>query len=214
MWLQRPVTASETQPLMLRVAIISHPAEFSRRKAIRDHMPVGVPHSEVNIQYYFFLGKAEDTTWSRLKGSSAQEVHAAVHREAEEHDDIHFLDMVDNKNRLGYKRWRAIQWVCRTSNSVWDFSSDKWFIIGRQLKQIQKRMIGSSKLHHGLGFFRSLRRSRSSFGHSLTRPPRAAKTVHHVGPDALRRMALARFAQRPPGATGRGYRQDAVVLWR
>jgi hypothetical protein len=107
------------------VAIISHPAEFSRRKAIRDHMLVGVPHSEVDIQHYFFLGKAEDTTWSRMKGFSAQEVDAAVHREAEEHNDIHFLDMVDNKDRLGYKRWRALQWVSHPSSSLWDVSSDK-----------------------------------------------------------------------------------------
>jgi hypothetical protein len=124
-WLQRPVVAPETQPLVLRVAIISHPAEFSRRKAIRDHMLVGVPHSEVDIQYYFFLGKAEDTTWSRMKGSSAQEVDAAVHREAEEHNDIHFLDMVDNKDRLGYKCWRALQWVSHPISSLWDVSSDK-----------------------------------------------------------------------------------------
>jgi hypothetical protein len=97
-WLARPAAA----PLRLRVAVVTHPAEFARRAALRELVFAGVPPAEVALEYRFFLGLHQEDG-----------VNEKVAAEALRHDDVFMLSMLDSRETLGAKRWEALLWVRR-----------------------------------------------------------------------------------------------------
>jgi hypothetical protein len=95
-WLAKPYAGG---PLRMRVAIVSHPAEADKRRAIRESVLAGVPRAEVRLEHRFFVGRAGDT------------LDREMAREARAHGDVVVLDMPDSKITLGAKRWETLQWV-------------------------------------------------------------------------------------------------------
>lgn len=89
-------------PLILRVAVMSHPKEVQRRQIIRDYIFKGVRPTEVEIDYRFMVGSPDGSL-------------DALQREHEEHKDLVILDFKDELDRLSQKRFLALKWVCNTS---------------------------------------------------------------------------------------------------
>jgi hypothetical protein len=108
-WLEPP--KSKTTPLVLRFAIVSHPKEFARRKAIRETVLADIPRREVKLEYYFFLGKTNKLEEVNGRNMTAKEVNTAVQKEKQRYGDLYLLDMTESSRGLGEKRWRALQWV-------------------------------------------------------------------------------------------------------
>jgi hypothetical protein len=114
------LSARPGAPLHLRIAIITHPAEYSRRAAIRRYVLAGVPASEVVLEHKFFVGRTTVRWWQLWKPSAAA-TDAAVDREIEKEGDVVRLDIPDNKHGLGTKRWEALQWGGRASAQAYDW---------------------------------------------------------------------------------------------
>jgi hypothetical protein len=108
-WLAKPVSG-EHAPLVIRMAIISHPKEVERRATIRKSVLAGIPKSEVDLTYKFFVGTASAPDDMEDGGEEAR-MDAAVREEQKEHGDLVVLDMQENLARMGEKRWRMFHWV-------------------------------------------------------------------------------------------------------
>lgn len=101
-WLDSPHAA---EPLILRVAVISHPSEAERRQLIRDSVFKGVPSKEVQIDYRFFVGIPE------RNGSSWEDMPHDIWQEEQRHKDMVILDFPDTYERISQKRYAALKWV-------------------------------------------------------------------------------------------------------
>lgn len=105
-WLNSP---SVQEPLLFRVAVISHPSEGERRRLIRDSIFKGVPSNEINLEYRFFVGTSG--------GNSSGEILDEIWREERQYKDMVILDMPDTYEKLAEKRYAALKWVSRTLSS-------------------------------------------------------------------------------------------------
>jgi hypothetical protein len=110
-WLQPPASTAVHEPVVFRMAIISHPKEFDRRKAIRDYVLANVPKKEVRFDYYFFLGKTDKMAPIDGRNMTAEEINDEVQKEQKQHGDLFLIDMLESQRGLGEKRWRALKWV-------------------------------------------------------------------------------------------------------
>lgn len=99
-WLDSPRT---TKPLILRVAVISHPSEAQRRHLIRDSIFKGVSSKEVQIDYRFFVGIPEKNGSSLIK----EETSYDIWQEERRHKDMVILDFHDTYERISEKRYAA-----------------------------------------------------------------------------------------------------------
>lgn len=107
-WLVPP-PRHQQEPLVIRLGIISHPREFERRKALRQYVLADLPTQEVIIHYRFIMGY----TGSHDDLRAAQE--RALHR------DIIVLDLEENTDRMGEKRWRMLKWAADVPGSTYDY---------------------------------------------------------------------------------------------
>lgn len=105
-WLDVP----PPRPLRLRVAVISHTSEFNLRMILRETVLWGVPKSDVDMVFRFFVG--------RLTGRNSVAVGQRLEQEMERYGDIVMLkDIDDIKERISEKRFAALKWVsCRPFN--------------------------------------------------------------------------------------------------
>jgi hypothetical protein len=108
-WLVPPSPEqNKTTPLVLRIAVITHPSEVDRRTAIRESIFADVPSNEVSFQYKFFVGRAPG---KRLHVWSTQTLDEIVDEEQTVHQDMEILDMKESSSGLGMKRHAALHWV-------------------------------------------------------------------------------------------------------
>jgi hypothetical protein len=101
-------TNDTTRPLVLRIAVISHAAEFDRRTAIRDTVFEGVSGRDVVFQHKFFLA---NTGGQRLHTWRPETVEQLVTAEQARYGDISILEALEGPNILGMKRHMALSWV-------------------------------------------------------------------------------------------------------
>lgn len=95
---------SLSEPLRLRVAVISRASEFKVRMAMRESVFRGVRESDVSMDARFFVGAPT--------GIFSWFTQRKLTREMETNDDIVFLkDIDDTKQRLSEKRFAAVKWV-------------------------------------------------------------------------------------------------------
>lgn len=102
-WMDVP-SSTQNSPLLLRVAVLSHPKEVNRRQLIRDHIFKGVRSNEVNIEYRFIVGLHKQ----RHRGVPDYRLQ----KEHEQHGDLVILNFKDSYDRLSEKRYAALKWVC------------------------------------------------------------------------------------------------------
>jgi hypothetical protein len=194
-WLAQPVRT----PLRLRIAVVTHPSEFARRRALRELVFADVPAAEVEFTYRFFLGAAADDA-----------TNDRVAAEALECDDMFVLNMLDTRHGLGAKRWEALLWV---RSPLPPPPSAHVYDPGRGRAVAQLRLV----LHHRHGRVRALRRARAA-RRELEREPHApARHARAVGPHAHDEPALARRARRArrvAHGAPRGRRRRALVFRR
>jgi hypothetical protein len=95
-------------PLVLRIAVISHPEETDRRDAIRANVFSDLPTNEVKIDYRFFVGR---TNGQRLHKWSMTTLDEMVEDEQAKYGDMHVLKFKESSSMLGVKRHAALQWV-------------------------------------------------------------------------------------------------------
>ncbi|KAF9555442.1 hypothetical protein CPC08DRAFT_765951 [Agrocybe pediades] len=105
-YLDAPVSV----PLVIRLAIISRPDGFEKRQALRESMLKGVPSTHVQLDYKFFVARADSWT-TKLK----------IAKEKIYYGDIEVLGSIrDVPGRISEKRFAALKW---TANSVhYDYS--------------------------------------------------------------------------------------------
>jgi hypothetical protein len=116
-WLTPPKPSRDS--LRIRMAIISHPAEFEKRMAMRLNIVQGVPHTDVDLTYVFMIGIPErPQDWPEAKPLSP-EVVEAVQEEARRWNDLHFLNIGEGRRYMGEKRWMMLQWA--SSGDLSDF---------------------------------------------------------------------------------------------
>ncbi|GJJ06869.1 hypothetical protein Clacol_001065 [Clathrus columnatus] len=124
-WLDSPYTTKSLskEPLILRVAVISHPSELERRRAIRDSIFRGVPSHEIQFDYRFFLGVSED-----MEDGNGGKTNS-LYREAEKYKDMVILKNIpETYDRIAQKRFAALKWASRSifladtfSNTTYDY---------------------------------------------------------------------------------------------
>jgi hypothetical protein len=102
-------TPPGTPPLVLRIAVISHPSEVARRAAIRDSIFADVPAADVTFEYKFFVAKAPGQRQHPWSMTTLDEV---VEEEQRTHGDMYVLDAHEGLLVLGVKRHAALLWVC------------------------------------------------------------------------------------------------------
>jgi hypothetical protein len=102
-------TPPGTPPLVLRIAVISHPSEVARRAAIRDSIFADVPAADVAFEYKFFVAKAPGQRQHPWSMTTLDEV---VDEEQRTHGDMYVLDAHEGLLVLGVKRHAALLWVC------------------------------------------------------------------------------------------------------
>lgn len=91
------------QPLRLRVAIISRPNEFDVRMALRESVLWDVPKSDVEMEFWFFVGRH-----SREDGPK---IVRKLKSENDWYGDVVMLDIDDIPERVSEKRFAALKWV-------------------------------------------------------------------------------------------------------
>lgn len=107
-WLA-PLPRQRPEPLIIRLAIISHPREFERRKAFRQYVLSDLPSHEIKIQYRFIMGYTDTADDRRVSQERAL------------HNDVLVLDMKESMDRMGEKRWRMLKWGAEVPGSTYDF---------------------------------------------------------------------------------------------
>ncbi|GJJ08179.1 hypothetical protein Clacol_002387 [Clathrus columnatus] len=100
-------------PLLFRVAVISHPSEVHRRQYIRDLIFAGVPPNEIQIDYRFFVGLPLEDEFG--------EVSDEIWREQERHKDMVIIQKPDVYERISEKRYAALKWADSFSNASYDY---------------------------------------------------------------------------------------------
>jgi hypothetical protein len=95
-------------PLVLRIAVISHPAEIARRAAIREAVFTDVPTDDVRFDYRFFVGRVPG---QRSRPWSALTLDELIDDEKAMHGDVEILNMTEGSHGLGVKRHAALQWA-------------------------------------------------------------------------------------------------------
>jgi hypothetical protein len=105
-WLAPPDAGAA--PLLLRIAVMSHPAERTRRAAIRETVLADVPPADVVFEHKFFTGRVPG---QRTHGWSSELVDNAVDEEQSAYGDVAVLDLDDGPSALGIKRHAALLWV-------------------------------------------------------------------------------------------------------
>ncbi|KAF8512596.1 hypothetical protein BU17DRAFT_53988 [Hysterangium stoloniferum] len=105
------------QPLILRVAIMSRRNEFERRQALRNYVISGLPETDVQFQYRFFVGMGKDAM--EEAGSDMSE---RLQDEKSIHGDVIILkDIEDTPERLSEKRYSAVKWAGDVPSSAYDY---------------------------------------------------------------------------------------------
>jgi hypothetical protein len=102
-------TPAGTPPLVLRIAVISHPSEVARRAAIRESVFADVPAADVTFEYKFVVARAPGERQHAWSTTTLDEV---VDEEQRAHGDMRILDVHEGKFVLGVKRHAALLWVC------------------------------------------------------------------------------------------------------
>ncbi|TFK39094.1 galactosyltransferase-domain-containing protein [Crucibulum laeve] len=104
------------KPLVLRIAVISRIDEFERRQTLRDTILNGVPESEVQFVYRFFLGANPE---GLIEGSVT---NFQLSQEKRKHNDIVvFEDILDIPERLSEKRYSALKWAGEAHHDSYDY---------------------------------------------------------------------------------------------
>ncbi|KAH9479930.1 Beta-1,3-galactosyltransferase 6 [Psilocybe cubensis] len=103
------------EPMVIRLAIISHVFEFERRQVLRDTVLRGVPESDVHIEYKFIIGNPKEglgnwTTW--LQRTKEDWVYG----------DVHTVPVTDIPERLSEKRFGALKWADSVPHTEYDYS--------------------------------------------------------------------------------------------
>jgi hypothetical protein len=101
-------TPAGTPPLVLRIAVISHPSEVARRAAIRASIFADVPAADVTFEYKFVVARAPG---ERQHAWSTTTLDELVDAEQRAHGDLRILDVHEGKLVLGVKRHAALLWV-------------------------------------------------------------------------------------------------------
>jgi len=103
-------------PLAVRIAIITRRNEFERRQAFRQAMLQGIPSTDVQFEYRFFLGERPPpfsfTDWIR----SWQIAYESFH-----YGDITLNDIADVPDRLSEKRYSALKWAGKVPHDTYDY---------------------------------------------------------------------------------------------
>ncbi|TFK31665.1 hypothetical protein BDQ12DRAFT_693758 [Crucibulum laeve] len=136
-WLDTPLPAGH-EPLILRLAIITHIKESDRRKAIRDNVLSGLDitsaspsrsnssysrpfssnsSSEIQIEYRFFAGRAPPAGFFSW-GKSPNE---RILEENRRFGDITVLDVDDVPERVSEKRYGALIWGGSAPTGSYDY---------------------------------------------------------------------------------------------
>ncbi|TFK38843.1 galactosyltransferase-domain-containing protein [Crucibulum laeve] len=111
-WLDSNSTRS---PLALRLAIITRVDGFERRQALRESVLVGIRHSDVQLEYRFFVGQAPD-------GVDGLKTKIQLMKEMQFYDDILYLkDIPDVYERLSEKRYAALKWGGSIPHATYDY---------------------------------------------------------------------------------------------
>ncbi|KAF8510873.1 hypothetical protein BU17DRAFT_55076 [Hysterangium stoloniferum] len=104
-------------PLAVRVAVITRRNEFERRHALRQSMLQGIPSTDVQLEYRFFLGE-------RSPPFSFHEwiLSWRIAYESVMYGDITLLnDIVDIPARLSEKRYSALKWAGNVPRDTYDY---------------------------------------------------------------------------------------------
>jgi hypothetical protein len=109
-WLTLQPTRSK--PFVLRIAIITHPSDFVKRQAIREHILSNVPTSAVQFQHRFIMGYSPP---------ASQHEDFLVLEEMHMYRDILRFDMIEDPRRMGEKRWRMLRWAAEAHRSTYDY---------------------------------------------------------------------------------------------
>lgn len=106
-YLDKPLST----PLRIRLAIMSRVDEFQRRQVTRNAVLYGVPESDVQLEYKFFVGKRVGKDYvDKMKGWVTG---IGLWMERWMYGDIMILhELNDVPQRLSEKRYMALQWVC------------------------------------------------------------------------------------------------------
>jgi hypothetical protein len=108
-WLDLPTLPNE--PVRIRLGILSHPAEFARRKVLRETALLNIPKKEIHLDYMFFVGRMDENTEVDGAQLSPAQLLERVEKEQASYDDMKIMDVIEGRTRLGEKRWLILQWV-------------------------------------------------------------------------------------------------------
>ncbi|KAF9553364.1 hypothetical protein CPC08DRAFT_713822 [Agrocybe pediades] len=105
-----------SEPLVIRLSIISRVEAYDRRQALRDAMLTGIRHSELDIDYRFFIGREkDDAEW--------EAVIPHIREENRTYNDMVILDTVqDIAERVSEKRFAALKWAGSVSPEKYDWA--------------------------------------------------------------------------------------------
>jgi len=109
-WLDSPRTG---EPLLFRVAVISHPSEVQRRQHIRNSIFAGVPSKEIQLDYRFFVGMPLENEFGKVSDE--------IWKEQERHKDMVIMQKPDVFERISEKRYAALKWADSFSNASYDY---------------------------------------------------------------------------------------------
>ncbi|KAF4616412.1 hypothetical protein D9613_008241 [Agrocybe pediades] len=105
-----------TEPVIIRLSIMSRPTEYTRRQLLRDYMLSGIPAEYLKLEYKFFVG-----TERMRDGKAARE--SIVLAESQTYGDLEILeDIEDIPEKISEKRFTALKWATHESSKTYDFA--------------------------------------------------------------------------------------------
>ncbi|KAF4616130.1 hypothetical protein D9613_011266 [Agrocybe pediades] len=109
------LNAPASEPLVIRLAIISRADEFEKRQALREAMLDGIPSAYVQLDYRFFVARATGlTSWITRQ---------RVAREKSRYNDMEVMDSIrDVAGRISEKRFAALKWTGLSPRDQYDYS--------------------------------------------------------------------------------------------
>lgn len=125
-WLLPVGEQATSQPLRIRMAVISRPEEFEKRMALRLSVVREVPHVDVNLTYVFVIDIPDDPGDFPEALPLAHEAELMIRHEAKEWNDMLILNLGEGPRYMGEKRWMMLQWAASVDSSQFDLylSSD------------------------------------------------------------------------------------------
>jgi hypothetical protein len=109
-----PRASQVSDPLSIRLAIISRPGEREHRDAMRRAVLAGLPQEDVHLVYKFFVGVPAHPEHFHDLAEQPNGVEASIRAEAAEHDDMELLDLGEGRLYMSTKRFMMLQWVSKS----------------------------------------------------------------------------------------------------